>query len=180
VISTEKAVAGKLPGMAPLTPTRALLLLTIGLVCLMTATGAIVGALAGGAVAASTAAAGAGTAGLIGSVLARRRALAGFAAARREAGQRGYGEGIAHGVLLHTTVYEAAVFPRSGPTGVTPEERLARRTVAYRMAALEEVPRRVREAAADALAALDEGDRKRSEEALAQLAGAVRQEYARP
>lgn len=166
--------------MAPFTPTRALFLLTTGLVCLTTATGAIVGALLGGAVLALPAAAGAGAAGLTGSFLVRRRALAGFAEAQREAGLRGYGEGIAHGVLLHVTVYEAAVFPRSGPGGVSGEERLARRTVAYRMAALEEVPRRVREAAADALAALDEADRARSEVALAQLAGAVRQEYARP
>ncbi|WP_320785216.1 hypothetical protein, partial [Streptomyces sp. CRN 30] len=117
---------------------------------------------------------------LAGSGVVRRRALAGFAAAHREAGLRGYAEGIANGVLLHVTVYEAAVFPRSGPAGVTPEERLARRTVAYRMAALDEVPRRVREAAADALAALDDADRARAEEALALLAGAVRKEYARP
>lgn len=166
--------------MAPFPPARALLLLTIGLICLMTATGAIVGALLGGALLALMAATSAGAAGLVGSFLVRGRALAGFAAAQREAELRGYGEGIAHGVLLHIFVYEAAVFPRSGPAGVTSEERMARRTIAYRMAALEEVPRRVREAAADALAALDEGDRTRSEEALAQLAGAVRQEYARP
>ncbi|GAA3831845.1 hypothetical protein ACFS5L_44830 [Streptomyces phyllanthi] len=166
--------------MAPFTPARALLLLTTGLVCLLTAAGALIGALLGGAVAASAAGAGTGAAGLAGSFLVRRRALAGFATAQREAGVRGYAEGIAHGVLLHVTVYEAAVFPRSGPAGVTPEERLARRTIAYRMAALEEVPRRVREAAADALAALDEADRSRAEETLARLAGAVRQEYARP
>ncbi|GGZ95120.1 hypothetical protein [Streptomyces bluensis] len=166
--------------MACLAPARVLLLLTIGLICLMTATGAIVGALLGGAFLALIAAASAGAAGLVGSALVRRRALAGFALAQREAGLRGYAEGIAHGVLLHISVYEAAVFPRSGPAGVTPEERLARRTIAYRMAALEEVPRRVREAAADALAALDEADRTRAQDTLAQLAGVVRQEYARP
>lgn len=166
--------------MAPFTPTRALMLLTGGLVCLLTATGAFVGALFGGLGTALLAAAGAGLAALAGSGVVRRRALAGFAAAHREAGLRGYAEGIANGVLMHVTVYEAAVFPRSGPAGVSAEERLARRTIAYRMAALEEVPRQVREAAADALAALDDADRARAEEALALLAGAVRQEYARP
>lgn len=166
--------------MAPFTPARAIVLLTTGLVCLMTATGSLVGVLLGGAVVGLVTAAGAASAGLAGSFLVRRRALAGFAAAQRQAGVRGYPEGIAHGVLLHVSAYEAAVFPRSGPAGVTPEERLARRTIAYLMAALEEVPRHVREAAAATLAALDEADRTRAEETLARLAGAVRQDYARP
>jgi hypothetical protein len=166
--------------MAPITPARALLLLTSGVVCLLTASGALIGALFGGAAVALVTAAGAGAAGALGSLFVRRRALAHFAAAQRQAGMRGYSEGIAHGVLLHVTAYEAAVFPRTGPAGVTAEERAARRNVAYRMAALDEVPRLVREAAADALAVLDEADRARAEEALAQLAAAVRQEYARP
>lgn len=166
--------------MAPLTPARALLLLTSGLVCLLTASGALIGALFGGARIALVAGVCAGAAGAIGSLFVRRRALAHFAAAQRQAGARGYAEGIAHGVLVHIAAYEAAVFPRTGPSGVTPEERTARRTVAYRMAALEEVPRLVREAAADALAVLDEADRTRAEEALSQLAAVVRQEYARP
>ncbi|MET7607658.1 hypothetical protein ABZS96_35470 [Streptomyces avermitilis] len=166
--------------MAPITPARALLLLVCGLVCLLTASGALIGALFGGATAALVAAACASAVGLLATLLVRRRALAHFAAAQREAGVRGYAEGIAHGVLLHVAAYEAAVFPQTGPTGVTPEERAARRTVAYRMAALEEVPRLVREAAADALAVLDEADRTRAEEALAQLASVVRRQYARP
>ncbi|MGW1161578.1 hypothetical protein ACWD5Q_21890 [Streptomyces sp. NPDC002513] len=166
--------------MAPITPARALRLLLTGLVCLTTASGALVGALLGGARIALVAAAGAGAATALAAFFFRRRALAYFAVARRQAGTRGYAEGIAHGVLLHIAVYEAAVFPRTGPTGVTPEERAARRTVAYRMAALDEVPRLVREAAADALAALDDADRARTEEALALLASTVRLEYARP
>jgi hypothetical protein len=166
--------------MAPFTPARALLLLTSGLTCLLTAAAALIGALVGGGLVALAAAAGTAVVALTCSFWARRRAMTHFAAAHRQAGVRGYAEGIAHGVLLHVTVYESAVFPRSGPAGVTPEERLARRTIAYRMAALEEVPRSVREAAADALAALDEADRARAEEALTHLAGTVRREYARP
>ncbi|WP_406307732.1 hypothetical protein [Streptomyces griseoaurantiacus] len=166
--------------MPPLTPARALLLLVSGLACLTTASGALVGALFGGPATALLAAACAGGAGLAGSLFARRRALAHFAAAQRRAGAQGYAEGIAHGVLAHVTAYEAAVFPCTGPGGVTPEERVARRTVAYRTAALEEVPQPVREAAADALAVLDEADRAAARDALARLATLVRQEYARP
>lgn len=172
--------AGRLQVMAPITPARALLLLVTGLVCLTTASGALVGALFAGARGALVAAACAGAAGALGALIFRRRALAHFAAAQRQAGMRGYAEGIAHGVLVHVAAYEAAVFPRTGPLGVTREERAARRTVAYRMAALDEVPQRVREAAADALAVLDAADRTRAEEALARLAAAVRKEYARP
>jgi hypothetical protein len=172
--------AGTLLGMAPITPARALLLLVGGLTCLMTAGGALVGVLFGGVRGALVTAVCAGAAGLAGSLLARRRALAHFAAARRQAGARGYAEGIAHGVLVHVAAYEAAVFPCTGPAGVTLQERAARRTVAYRMAALDEVPHPVREAAADALAVLDEADRSAAEEAMARLATLVRQEYARP
>ncbi|WP_055491090.1 hypothetical protein [Streptomyces sp. TP-A0356] len=166
--------------MSTITPARALLLLVSGLVCLTTASGALIGALYGGARSALIAAVCAGAGGALGTLFFRRRALAHFATARRQAGARGYAEGIAHGVLLHVAAYEAAVFPRTGPAGVTPEERAARRTLAYRTAALDEVPQPVREAAADALAVLDAADRTGAEEALAQLAVAVRQEYARP
>lgn len=172
--------AGTLHVMAPITPARALLLLVTGLVCLTTASGALIGALFGGARAALVAAACGGAAGALGALVFRRRALAHFAAARRHAGMRGYAEGIAHGVLVHVAAYEAAVFPRTGPLGVTHEERAARRTLAYRMAALDEVPQRVREVAADALAVLDTADRTRAEEVIAQLAAVVREEYARP
>jgi hypothetical protein len=166
--------------MAPLTPARALLLLVTGLVCLTTASGALIGALFGGPATTLVTAACAGTTGLATALFARRRALTHFAAAQRRAGAQGYAEGIAHGVLAHITAYEAAVFPCTGPDGVTPQERVARRTVAYRTAALDEVPQPVREAAADALAVLDEADRPAARDALARLAALVRQEYARP
>jgi hypothetical protein len=172
--------AGTLHVMAQITPARALLLLVGGLVCLTTASGALIGALFGGAPTALVAASCTGAAGTLGALFFRRRALGHFAAAQREAGMRGYAEGIAHGVLLHVAAYEAAVFPRTGPAGVSPQERAARRTLAYRMAALDEVPRLVREAAADVLAVLDAADRTGAEEALAQLAAVVRREYARP
>lgn len=86
---------------------------------------------------------------------------------------RGYAEGIAQYVLLIVSNYEAAVFPRTGPHGVTPEERAARRSDACKMAAEEEVPHRVREAAADVLAALDGGDHERSVAAQSALIIAV-------
>ncbi|BBC29234.1 uncharacterized protein SGFS_005250 [Streptomyces graminofaciens] len=166
--------------MASMTPSRALLTLTTGLTCLLAAGGALIGMLLGGALVALGAAVGAGAFGAAGSFVVRRRAMAHFAVAQRQAGQRGYAEGIAHGVLIHVTAYEAAVFPRTGPAGVTDEERVARRTIAYRMAALDEVPHSVREAAANALALLDRTDREGAEEALTRLAATVRREYARP
>jgi hypothetical protein len=172
--------AGTLHAMTQITPARALLLLVGGLICLTTASGAMIGALFGDALVALVAAACAGAAGALGALFFRRRALAHFAQAQRQAGIRGYAEGIAHGVLLHVAAYEAAVFPRTGPAGVSPQERAARRTLAYRMAALDEVPRPVREAAADTLAVLDAADRTGAEEALAQLAAVVRREYAGP
>ncbi|MDX2862357.1 hypothetical protein, partial [Streptomyces scabiei] len=165
--------------MATFTPARALLMLTTGLTCLLMAVGALIGALIGGGPVALGAAVCAGLVGMVGSLIVRRRAMAHFALAQRQAGQRGYAEGIAHGVLIHVTAYEAAVFPRTGPHGVSSEEREARRTIAYRMAALDEVPQRVRVAAADALALLDRTDREGAEEALARLATTVRLEYAR-
>jgi hypothetical protein len=165
--------------MASLTPARALVLLTSGLTCLLAATAGLIGALLSGAGAALAAAACAAGAGAVGALLVRRRALAGFAAAQRQAGARGYAEGLAHGVLVQVAAYEAAVFPRSGPSGVTPEERAARRTLAYRMAALDEVPESVRKAAADVLAVLDRADRMLAEEAMTQLAAVVRKEYVR-
>ncbi|MGW7268144.1 hypothetical protein [Streptomyces sp. NPDC054842] len=165
--------------MAPFTPARALLLLTGGLTCLLAATGGLVGALLGGTGIGLLAALAFAVTGAAASVLVRRRALADFGAAQRQAGARGYAEGIAHGVLVQVAAYEAAVFPRSGPSGVSPEERAARRSLAYRMAAVDEVPESVRKAAADALALLDRADRPAAEEALTELAAMVRREYVR-
>ncbi|MEU1040654.1 hypothetical protein ACFYP4_09795 [Streptomyces sp. NPDC005551] len=166
--------------MAPLTPARALVLLTGGLTCLLTAAGGLIGALLGGPGAGLAAGLGSAAAGAAGSFLVRRRVMASFRAAQRQAGARGYAEGLAHGVLVQVAAYEAAVFPRSGPWGVTPEERAARRTLAYRMAAVDEVPESVRKTAAAALALLDRADRAGVEEAMTELAAAVRKEYARP
>ncbi|MFD4693222.1 hypothetical protein [Streptomyces sp. NPDC058463] len=159
--------------MSPLTPARALLLVTSGITCLATAAGALVGLILDGSLAALILglSMGAGTA--LGSLLVRRRATAAYERARTAVMARGYAEGIAQYVLLIVANYEAAVFPRTGPHGVTPEERAARRTDAYKIAAEEEVPHRVREAAANVLAALDDGDHERSVAAQSALIIAV-------
>ncbi|MFE2297127.1 hypothetical protein ACFXAW_02915 [Streptomyces sp. NPDC059445] len=67
----------------------------------------------------------------------------------------------AEAMLRAVTLYEAAVFPLTS-SGVSPEERQARRTTAYLMAADDRLPRATQVAAAEALEAIDLGrDRKR-------------------
>ncbi|MFE4451371.1 hypothetical protein [Streptomyces sp. NPDC056796] len=166
--------------MSPLTPARALLLVTSGIACLATAASALVGLVVGGPPAALVLGISAGAGSAVGAFLVRRRALASHARARTAVMAHGYAEGVAQYVLLIISNYAAAVFPRSGPHGVTPEERAARRTDAYRIAAEEEVPHRVREAAADVLAALDEGDRSGSAVAQTALVIAVREHARQP
>ncbi|UXY31669.1 hypothetical protein [Streptomyces sp. HUAS TT20] len=158
--------------MKTLTPARALMLVTAGIACLVTASGGLLGALLGGWIVALVAGAVAGAGSVVGALLVRRRAMAGFSAARREATTRGSADGIAHGVLVGVANYQAAVFPMN-VGGVTDEERAARRTVAYRLAAEDEVPHPVRQAAANALAALDDEDLERVRDAMSKLYAAV-------
>ncbi|MER7108721.1 hypothetical protein [Streptomyces sp. NPDC000229] len=94
---------------------------------------------------------------LIGSLLIRRRIFAGLDQAAQDAHDHGYAEGLAQALLLGITAYEAAVFPLTGG-GVSTDERLARRTVAYRIAADDGLPHAVRTAAAAALEAIDHGE----------------------
>ncbi|MEV3988451.1 hypothetical protein AB0J57_06050 [Streptomyces sp. NPDC049837] len=94
---------------------------------------------------------------LTGSLLIRRRVFAGFDRAAKDAHGHGYAEGLAQAVLLGISTYEAAVFPLTGG-GVSADERLARRTVAYRIAADDGLPHAVRTAAAAALEAIDHGE----------------------
>ncbi|MFJ5685691.1 hypothetical protein [Streptomyces sp. NPDC093099] len=67
-----------------------------------------------------------------------------------------YAEGIADAVLVNIATYQAAAFPLP-PGGLTEEERDARRTPAYRVAAVDGLPPAVRGSAADALDAVDQG-----------------------
>ncbi|MFE4690216.1 hypothetical protein ACFRH6_09185 [Streptomyces sp. NPDC056749] len=166
--------------MSSMTPARALLLVTSGISCLATAASALVGLIVGGPLAALILGTGVGAGSTVGAFLVRRRAMAAHARDRAAVMAHGYAEGIAQYVVLIVCNYEAAVFPRSGPHGVTPDERAARRTDAYRIAAEEEVPHRVREAAADALAALDDGDHSRSVAAQAALIIAVHEHAKQP
>lgn len=100
--------------------------------------------------------------------LHRRRAVA-LRAARAD----GFAEGTADVVLFGILLYEGAVFPFA-PQGVSQEERQARRTVAYRLAAYDGLPREVRVAAAEALEAIDEGlDADRARTAVKALTIAV-------
>ncbi|MCX5414887.1 hypothetical protein [Streptomyces sp. NBC_00059] len=159
--------------MSSMMPARVLLLVTSGTACLATAASALVGLFVEGPLTALILGIGTATGSIIGAFLVRRRAMAAHARARAAVMAHGYAEGIAQYVLLIVCNYEAAVFPRSGPHGVTPEERAARRADAYRIAAEEEVPHQVREAAAHVLAALDDGDHSRSVAAQAALIIAV-------
>jgi hypothetical protein len=72
-------------------------------------------------------------------------------------------------VLLGIALYEAALFPLI-PDGVNEEEQQARRTVAYRLAAYDGLPRAVRVSAAAALEAIGEGqDAERARAAVKAL-----------
>ncbi|MYX26789.1 hypothetical protein GTY75_08920 [Streptomyces sp. SID8381] len=62
------------------------------------------------------------------------------------------------------------------PDGVTVDERDLRRTYAYRVAAQDELPERIRWLAANALAALDAEDPERARDAVRELALAVREQ----
>ncbi|MFB8025620.1 hypothetical protein ACFQ6U_05670 [Streptomyces sp. NPDC056465] len=166
--------------MSSLTPARALLLVTSGIACLATAAGALVGLVVGGPLAALVLGISMAAGSTAGALLVRRRAMAAHQRARAAVMAQGYAEGIAQYVLLIVCTYEAAVFPRSGPGGVTLEERAARRTEAYKIAAEEEVPHRVREAAAGVLAALDDRDRSRAATAQAALIMAVHEHAKQP
>lgn len=91
----------------------------------------------------------------------------------RAASGDGYAEGIADAVLLSIAMYEAAVFPLTSD-GVSDEEQGARRTVAYRLAAYDGLPRSVRVSAAAALEALDDGsDAEHARAAMKELSLAV-------
>ncbi|MET7575193.1 hypothetical protein ABZT04_43065 [Streptomyces sp. NPDC005492] len=90
-------------------------------------------------------------------------------AAVREAGLEGHVAGLSDVVLMSIAIYEAAVFPLISD-GVSADEREARRTIAYRLAAYDDLPRSVRVSAAAALEAIDEGaDAARARAAVKEL-----------
>ncbi|MFI2215101.1 hypothetical protein, partial [Streptomyces sp. NPDC020141] len=154
--------------------TRIHLMATFLLVAWGAVGGTVFGQFWGGRTAAWVAGGVAGPGAGIGSWLSRRRMTAFFqptpspgALAARHAD--GYAEGITDGVLAAVVVYQAAVFPLT-PDGVTDEERMLRRTLAYRFAAFDGLPRPVRVAAAEALEALDQGlDADRARAAMTAL-----------
>ncbi|MFE5828225.1 hypothetical protein ACFQ7B_41715 [Streptomyces erythrochromogenes] len=85
----------------------------------------------------------------------------------------GYVEGVADAVLVCVATYQAAVFPLTA-LGVSEEERVARRGVAYRVWSHEGLPQAVRVSAAAALEAVDEGvDAGRAHAAVRALSLAV-------
>ncbi|MER6442328.1 hypothetical protein ABT275_39275 [Streptomyces sp. NPDC001185] len=84
------------------------------------------------------------------------------------------GEATAHMVLQAVAIYEAAVFPLR-PDGASAEERALRRLIAYRLAAREGLPLRVRVAAAEALGTIEQSrDAKQAQVAVWTLNEAVR------
>ncbi len=103
-----------------------------------------------------------------------RRSITAAEQAAAEAEEQGYQEGLADAVLGLVISYQHSVFPLSRPGGVLPQERVARRTFAYKMAAAEQLPEPVRRAAADALGVLDRGeDEEAATGAVKQLALAM-------
>jgi hypothetical protein len=85
----------------------------------------------------------------------------------------GASQGVADVVVMGIALYEAAVFPVI-PGGVSDREQRARRTVAYRLAAYDGLPRAVRISAAGALEIIDEGlDKQRARTAVKALSLAV-------
>ncbi|AWI32623.1 hypothetical protein [Streptomyces tirandamycinicus] len=159
--------------MARHDPRREYLLLMTTMVTCAAAIGAALGAILEGPALGLIAAVSLGGGTAIGTQLVRRRTLANLTKARGEAAARGYAEGIAHMTLVKIAMYEASVFPLSGDDAVSAEERRARRATAYQVAATEELPHSVREAAAAALAVLDAGSRDRAREAMQTLMTAV-------
>ncbi|WP_230992388.1 hypothetical protein [Streptomyces endocoffeicus] len=101
--------------------------------------------------------------------------MAKFNAAHQAARDRGFAEELSHGLLLGVAQYETAVSP-SSPDGVTPEERAARRTYAYRIAAQDALPETIRLLAARVLAALDKEEHDHAREAMQELSLAVREQ----
>ncbi|MET9803047.1 hypothetical protein [Streptomyces sp. NPDC006368] len=122
----------------------------------------------------------AGVGACTGSFLARRRVLAGLKHDRDAATADGYATGLAHAVLVGIAAYEAAVFPLTGPDSVSDDERDARRTVAYRIAAYEGLSHTVRTSAAAALEAIDHAqDAERTRKAMTALATTVYRQHTR-
>lgn len=84
------------------------------------------------------------------------------------------GEATAHMVLHAVSLYEAAMFPLR-PGGVSADERELRRAIAYRFAARDGLPQRVRVAAAEALGTIEQSrDAKQAQAAVWTLNEAVR------
>ncbi|MFJ6837297.1 hypothetical protein [Streptomyces sp. NPDC091209] len=145
--------------------TRLHVLFTMVMVVCVVAGGAcfgfVFGGWAGAAVGAGTTAVGVGLGGFFHS----RIAMDPFPGV--ESG--GASQGIADVVVMGVALYEAAVFPVV-PGGVSEREQRARRTVAYRLAAYDGLPRAVRISAAGALEVIDEGlDKQRARTAVKAL-----------
>jgi hypothetical protein len=81
--------------------------------CLMASIGGLIDAFLGGPSTAGLSALTGGSAAALGAFLARRRSMAKFNAAHQAAHDRGFAEGLSHGLLLGVAQYEAAVFPSS-------------------------------------------------------------------
>ncbi|MEU5487751.1 hypothetical protein AB0G98_08295 [Streptomyces sp. NPDC020196] len=121
---------------------------------------------------------GSGTA--LGMFIVRRRVLATLEESRGTAMELGYAEGIGDMVVVGLHAYAAAVFPMTGPGGVSMAERLKRRDLAYQLTATEGLPHHVAERAAAALEAIDAGrDHERVQSALNALMRAVHEQRRR-
>ncbi|MFG2941452.1 hypothetical protein [Streptomyces sp. NPDC048282] len=84
-------------------------------------------------------------------------------------------EASADAVLRGVMLYEAAVFPLAAD-GASAAERQSRRSVAYQVAAFDDLPLSVRLAAAETLEVIDQGeDREQARAAVWALAQAVRE-----
>ncbi|MBG7704843.1 hypothetical protein HCJ76_43980 [Streptomyces sp. MC1] len=151
---------------------------TLLIACAVGALGALVGRATDGWGTAAIVAAVSGGGALFGGYMVRRSAVADMTVIEERGAVRGFADGLSHGVLAAVAKYESAVFPMT-PGGVSPEERLARRTAAYHLASEDALPRAVRVAAAAALAALDEGGLRDAQDAVGKLFAAVHEQTAR-
>ncbi|MFF5900188.1 hypothetical protein ACFY8O_30280 [Streptomyces argenteolus] len=162
------------------TPTGAHRRIATALVTCVAVLAAVSGFLLDGSLTATVWAAAGGGGTALGAFVVRRRFLATLEETRGKAMELGYADGIGDMVVVGLHTYAAAVFPMTGPGGVSRAERLKRRDLAYQLTATEGLPHRIAERAAAALEAIDDGrDPKQVQGALGDLMSAVHEQRRR-
>lgn len=147
------------------------------LVTLVAALAAVSGLLLNGTLTAAVWAVAGGGGTALGTLLVRRWVLATIQETRGKAMELGYADGIGHMVVVALHTYAAAVFPMTGPGGVSVAERRKRRDLAYQLTATEGLPHHIAARAAAALESIDAGrDHEHVQGALGDLMSAVHEQ----